>query len=75
MGKNEKTCKAGLSISDVYNQLLNDVKSPEVSVLKDAFMVLYEAINSTVGGVVITNREGMITYANSSFFKNFRLYC
>jgi len=71
MRKNENTIKAGLSISEVYNQLLCDDKDTDVSILKDAFKMLYDAINSTVGGVVITNRDGMITYVNSSFLKLF----
>ena len=43
----------------------------DVKALLDALSVIYDAIQSTVGGIVITNTGGEITYVNPSFLKMF----
>jgi PAS domain S-box-containing protein len=43
----------------------------EVKSLFDALSIVYDAIQSTVGGIIITNMEGRITYVNPSFLKMF----
>ena len=43
----------------------------DVKELLDALCIVYDAIQSTVGGIVITNTEGKITYVNPSFLKMF----
>ena len=43
----------------------------EFSRLKSALSIVYDAIDSTVGGVIITNLEGTISYVNHSFLRIF----
>ena len=43
----------------------------EFSRLKNALSIVYDAIDSTVGGVIITNLEGTISYVNHSFLRIF----
>ena len=43
----------------------------DVKEILDALCIVYDAIQSTVGGIVITNTEGKITYVNPSFLKMF----
>lgn len=40
-------------------------------VASDALSIVYDAINSTVGGLIITDKEGLIRFANPSFLKMF----
>ncbi len=39
--------------------------------LEEDLSVAYDAISSSINGVIITNREGKITYANPSFIRMF----
>lgn len=46
-------------------------KTEGVGTTEDVLSIVYYAIESTVGGVIITDREGRITYANQSFVELF----
>ena len=51
------------------NQL--EASESELNSLKEALSIVYDAIDSTVGGIVITNLEGRITYVNPAFLRIF----
>jgi PAS domain S-box-containing protein len=38
---------------------------------KDALSIVFDAVDSTVGGVIIANNDGQITYVNPSFLRMF----
>jgi PAS domain S-box-containing protein len=48
-----------------------EASKSELNSLKEALSIVYDAIDSTVGGIVITNLEGRITYVNPAFLKIF----
>lgn len=52
---------------------VHDLKSSDVDFnsLKSALNIIYDAIDSTVGGIVITNIRGVIVYVNPSFLRIF----
>jgi PAS domain S-box-containing protein len=58
---------------DVLHETAGDLTAihDHVQLAPDAYSIVYDAINSTVGGVVITDLEGQITYVNPSFLRMF----
>ena len=62
-------------VDRLYSLLQETNKSgpgdPEAKVLLDALCIVYDAIQSTVGGIIITNTDGNIIYVNPSFLKMF----
>jgi PAS domain S-box-containing protein len=48
-----------------------EASESEFSALREALSIVYDAIDSTVGGVLIANLEGKISYVNPSFMKMF----
>lgn len=48
-----------------------EVSESELNSFKEALSIVYDAIDSTVGGIVITNLEGRITYVNPGFLRIF----
>ncbi len=73
----------GKSTDRTKKQLLNELMAlrqqmdeleateAEFSRLREVLNVVYDAIDSTVSGVIITDLEGIISYANSSFLRMF----
>ncbi|MBC8177929.1 MAG: PAS domain S-box protein [Desulfobacteraceae bacterium] len=59
------------------NEVFKSLSEPEITrqlpkeITNDAFSILIDAINSTVGGVIITDLEGFIRFVNPSFCKMF----
>ncbi len=57
---------------------LDALRKPEAakdlsrSIAQDALSIVIDAINSTVGGMIITDLDGVIRYANSSFCRMFQ---
>ena len=39
--------------------------------VRDELSIVYDAIDSTVGGIIITDNDGLITYVNPSFLRMF----
>ena len=61
---------------DELTQLRNRISELEASgaefnSLRQALSIVYDAIDSTVGGILIANLEGRITYVNPSFLRMF----
>jgi PAS domain S-box-containing protein len=59
-----------------YEQLEQRVKALEKEVAefsrtKEALSVAYDALNSSMSGVIITNLDGRITYVNAAFLRMF----
>jgi PAS domain S-box-containing protein len=48
-----------------------EASGAEFSALREALSIVYDAIDSTVNGVLIANLEGRITYVNPSFLRMF----
>ena len=48
-----------------------EASESEFSTLREALSIVYDAIDSTVGGVLIANLEGKISYVNPSFLRMF----
>jgi PAS domain S-box-containing protein len=43
----------------------------ELKKAKDALSIVFDAVDSTVGGIIIANNDGQITYVNPSFLRMF----
>jgi len=43
----------------------------ELKKAKDALSIVFDAVDSTVGGIIIANNDGRITYVNPSFLRMF----
>jgi PAS domain S-box-containing protein len=52
---------------------VGDLSTPHVDQTraKDALSIVFDAVDSTASGIIITNTEGRIAYANPSFFSMF----
>ena len=48
-----------------------EASEDEFNRLKNALSIVYDAIDSTVGGIIITNIQGIIVYVNPSFLRIF----
>jgi PAS domain S-box-containing protein len=48
-----------------------EASEAELNTLREALSIVYDAIDSTVGGVLIANPEGRIAYVNPSFLRMF----
>lgn len=48
-----------------------EASEAEFNSLRQALSIVYDAIDSTVGGILIANLEGIITYVNPSFLRMF----
>jgi len=48
-----------------------EASEAELSALREALSIVYDAIDSTVGGILIANLEGGIAYVNPSFLRMF----
>ena len=48
-----------------------EASGAEFNSLRQALSIVYDAIDSTVGGILIANLEGRITYVNPSFLRMF----
>ena len=59
------------------NEIFKPLSEPEITkefsreIASDALSIVFDAINSSIGGMIITNREGIIRFANPSFCKMF----
>jgi PAS domain-containing protein len=59
------------------NEIFEPLSQPEVSkefpkeIASDALSIIFDAINSSVGGLIITDLGGIIRFANPSFCKMF----
>lgn len=59
------------------NKIFEPLSQPEVSkefpkeIASDALSIIFDAINSSVGGLIITDLGGIIRFANPSFCKMF----
>lgn len=59
------------------NEIFAALTGPEISkefsqsIASDALSIVFDAINSSVGGMIITDPEGIIRFANPSFCKMF----
>ena len=62
---------------DQSNEVFKSISKPEIAkdlpkeTASDALSVVVDAINSSVGGMIITDREGIIRFVNPSFCKMF----
>lgn len=70
-------------MEDVKNQsrdLLHAISANEIppdlseKATQDALSIVIDAINSTVGGVIITSLNGTIRFANPSFWNQIEIY-
>lgn len=50
---------------------LLEASEDEFNKIKNALNIVYDAIDSTVGGIIITNIQGIIVYVNPSFLRIF----
>ena len=71
--KGNKTKK---QLTDELDELRHRIGGLEASAaqlnsLKEALSIVYDAIDSAVGGMVITDLEGQITYVNPAFLRIF----
>lgn len=48
-----------------------ETSEEELKKAKDALSIVFDAVDSTVGGVIIANNDGQITYVNPSFLRMF----
>jgi PAS domain S-box-containing protein len=48
-----------------------EASEAERNAVREALSIVYDAIDSTVGGILIANLEGRITYVNPSFLRMF----
>jgi len=48
-----------------------EASEAELHALQEALSIVYDAIDSTVGGILIANPEGRITYVNPAFLRMF----
>jgi len=48
-----------------------EISEEELKKAKDALSIVFDAVDSTVGGVIIANNDGQITYVNPSFLRMF----
>lgn len=56
----------------IEHEIVNLISETEgVKSKKDALYLVFDAVESTVGGILITDRKGIITYTNNSFLKMF----
>jgi PAS domain S-box-containing protein len=59
------------------NEIFKPLSEPEIKrefsteIASDALSIVFDAINSSVGGMIITDPEGAIRFANPSFCKMF----
>jgi PAS domain S-box-containing protein len=68
-----KTKKQLIDELEKLRQRITDLERPEIDIkqAKDGLSIVYDAIDSTVGGIIITDLEGRITYLNPSFLRLF----
>jgi PAS domain S-box-containing protein len=48
-----------------------EISEEELKKAKDALSIVFDAVDSTVGGIIIANNDGRITYVNPSFLRMF----
>ena len=48
-----------------------ETSEEELKKAKDALSIVFDAVDSTVGGIIIANSDGQITYVNPSFLRMF----
>ncbi len=48
-----------------------ETSEEEMKKAKDALSIVFDAVDSTVGGIIIANNDGQITYVNPSFLRMF----
>jgi len=48
-----------------------ETSEEELKKAKDALSIVFDAVDSTVGGIIIANNDGQITYVNPSFLRMF----
>jgi PAS domain S-box-containing protein len=59
------------------NEIFKPLSEPEITkefrkeIASDALSIVVDAINSSVGGMIITNKQGIIRFSNPSFCKMF----
>ncbi len=75
-GSNMKEKKTKGQLIDELSQLRHrigelETSEAEFNTLRGALSIVYDAIDSTVGGVLIANLEGRISYVNPSFLRMF----
>ena len=72
-GKGRKTKKALINELDELRHRIGELQSSEahLNALKEALSIVYDAIDSAVGGMLITDLEGRITYVNPAFLRIF----
>ena len=71
--KDKRTKKQLIDELSELRQRISELEASksELKSLKEALSIVYDAIDSTVGGIVITNLEGRITYVNPAFLRIF----
>lgn len=71
--KDKRTKKQLIDELSELRHRIGELEAPksEPNSLKEALSIIYDAIDSTVGGIVITNLEGRITYVNPAFLRIF----
>ena len=71
--KDKRTKKQLIDELSELRQRISELEASksELNSLKEALSIVYDAIDSTVGGIVITNLEGRITYVNPAFLRIF----
>jgi PAS domain S-box-containing protein len=59
--------------NEIFEPITKDGLSKEIPTefACDTLSIIVDALNSSNGGLIITNREGIIQYANPSFYKIF----
>jgi PAS domain S-box-containing protein len=61
-----------LDLDSIYSQVSNQYPAgSETRELLDSLYVIYQAISSTVGGVIIADLQGMITFVNPALLRMF----
>jgi PAS domain S-box-containing protein len=73
MGDEKKTKRQLINELQDLRQSVADLKTSEdeFKKAKDALSIVFDAVDSTVGGIIITNNYGQITYVNPSFLRMF----
>ena len=73
MKKRNESPQQTINELEELRKKIREFKSSEVEFnrLKSALSIVYDAIDSTVGAVIITNSKGIITYVNPSFIRIF----
>lgn len=71
--KEKKTKKQLIDELDELRHRIGELEASaaQLNSLKEALSIVYDAIDSTVGGTVITNLEGRVTYVNPAFLRMF----